>query len=125
MMTDDQDSVTPDTDPDPWTLDLALSFIRERQPNTMAAGYYLALAGGVLNTGSSKADLDLVVVPMGVKSDPSTLFSVLIEPLACDVLGAYHEPPSVIHNGVVFVGHDQAGRLIDIIVLDRLIALVG
>jgi hypothetical protein len=122
-MTDDQDSAGPR--PPPWTLDLALAFIRERQPNTMAAGYYIALAGGVLNAGSSKTDLDLVVVPMSAKSDPSTLFNVLIEDLACDALGAYHEPPAVIHNGVVFVGHDQEGRLIDIIVLDRLIALVG
>lgn len=46
-----------------WTLDSALSWIRERQPAVMAAGWYMALAGGVLNNGSSRKDLDLVLMP--------------------------------------------------------------
>ena len=37
----------------------------------MTAGYYLALAGGVLNRGSSSNDLDLVAVPRTESSDPS------------------------------------------------------
>ncbi len=46
-----------------WTLDLALELIRNLQPAAMQKGYYLALAGGVLNNGYSVNDLDLVAVP--------------------------------------------------------------
>lgn len=46
-----------------WVLGDALVLIREIQPEAMELGYYIALAGGVLNKGSSGADLDLVAVP--------------------------------------------------------------
>lgn len=46
-----------------WTLDDAVTLIRSVQPAVMQAGYYMALAGGVLNKGTSLTDLDLVIVP--------------------------------------------------------------
>jgi hypothetical protein len=55
-----------------WTLEEALHLIRLIQPKVMRdANYYLALAGGVLNNGSSENDLDLVAVPRmpGAKRD--------------------------------------------------------
>lgn len=47
-----------------WTLDQALSLIRKNQQTFMEAGWFIALAGGVLNKGESVHDLDLVAVPM-------------------------------------------------------------
>lgn len=47
----------------PWTLDQALQFIRQHQPLVMERGWCLLLGGGVLNTGSSASDLDLLVYP--------------------------------------------------------------
>lgn len=47
-----------------WTLRKALRFIRKIQPELMKRGWYCSLAGGVLNKGESKHDLDLVMVPM-------------------------------------------------------------
>lgn len=47
-----------------WSLDDAITFARELQPNANAAGWFIALAGGVLNRGSSSHDLDIVAVPM-------------------------------------------------------------
>lgn len=53
-----------------WTLNDALEFIRDRQAGAEAAGYYLALAGGVLNRGSSFNDLDVVAVPRTADANP-------------------------------------------------------
>lgn len=47
-----------------WTRDEALRFINSVQAKLMADGWFLALAGGVLNKGYSEHDLDLVAVPM-------------------------------------------------------------
>lgn len=46
-----------------WTLATARTFIRKLQKPCMESGYYIALAGGVLNRGHSNQDLDLVAVP--------------------------------------------------------------
>lgn len=46
-----------------WTIAEALEFIRRHQPVAMEKGFYLALAGGVLNKGESINDLDLVAMP--------------------------------------------------------------
>lgn len=46
-----------------YTLDQGVALIRRIQPTCMAAGWYVALAGGVLNNGSSDTDLDLVFMP--------------------------------------------------------------
>jgi hypothetical protein len=47
-----------------WSLEQALTLIRTVQPFAQHAGYHLALAGGVLNRGSSHHDLDIVVMPL-------------------------------------------------------------
>lgn len=60
-----------------WNLEDALSFIRTQQPLCMQAGYYLALAGGVLNKGKSLNDLDLVAMPMTEESCIEKLLVVL------------------------------------------------
>jgi len=60
-----------------WTLEGALVLIRELQPNAMKAGYYLALAGGVLNSGASTNDLDLVAVPRTTNGTPLLLIDYL------------------------------------------------
>jgi hypothetical protein len=62
------DSMPPDSMPllglIMWLLDDALLLIRSIRTQCMdETGYYLALAGGVLNTGQSVRDLDLVAVP--------------------------------------------------------------
>lgn len=45
-----------------WILCDALSLIRLMQDSVKSAGYYTALAGGVLNRGYSRNDLDLVFI---------------------------------------------------------------
>ena len=52
-----------------WEIEEALELIRKIQPKIMAAGYYLALGGGVVNKGWSDNDLDLVAVPRSENSD--------------------------------------------------------
>lgn len=47
-----------------WTLRSARKLITSLQSEMMLAGWYIALAGGVLNNGKSKHDLDLVLIPM-------------------------------------------------------------
>lgn len=47
-----------------WMRSDAFRLIEELQPKLMAAGWFIALAGGVLNKGYSEHDLDLVAVPM-------------------------------------------------------------
>lgn len=57
-----------------WSLDRALSFIRGIQPQCEENGYYIALAGGVLNNGESYNDLDLVLMP---KTDESSIDRII------------------------------------------------
>jgi len=47
-----------------WSLYEALKLIQSIQPQLMVNGWFVALAGGVLNKGRSEHDLDLVLVPM-------------------------------------------------------------
>lgn len=47
-----------------WSLDEAIALIRTVQPFARHAGYHIGLAGGVLNKGVSKNDLDIIVMPM-------------------------------------------------------------
>lgn len=46
-----------------WTLDQALTLIRQLQPTAFEAGYHLNLGGGVLNHGKSNNDLDILAMP--------------------------------------------------------------
>lgn len=47
-----------------WSRDRAIYLITNIQPELMAKGWFVALAGGVLTRGWSDHDLDLVAVPM-------------------------------------------------------------
>jgi hypothetical protein len=86
-----------------WTLDEALAFIRQFQQDAMNHGFYLALAGGVLNNGYSAKDLDLVAVPRSIRSGLAALHSWLTDVLgdieineidnAHILSGKYHDKP--------------------------------
>jgi len=82
-----------------WEIKEALEFIRTLQPITMAAGYYIALAGRVLNKGYSDNDLDLVAVPRTKKSIQDNLLSALVP---------YLKVSRVHEDEVVSVTHIQA-----------------
>lgn len=60
-----------------WTLATARTFISKLQRPCMESGYYIALAGGVLNRGHSNNDLDLVAVPRHPEATLQGLYSVL------------------------------------------------
>lgn len=47
-----------------WTLDQALSLIRDLQPSVRDLHYHICLGGGVLNVGTSEKDLDLWFLPL-------------------------------------------------------------
>jgi hypothetical protein len=47
-----------------WEVVGAIALIQSIQPEIKPLGYHVALAGGVLNTGRSDKDLDLVFVPL-------------------------------------------------------------
>lgn len=45
-----------------WTLQKALTLIRDIQPTVHELGYHVTLGGGVLNNGESKKDLDIFIL---------------------------------------------------------------
>jgi hypothetical protein len=53
-----------------WTLSDALALIRGLQPQIKPFGFHLCLGGGVLNTGSSRKDLDLYFLPLDDAKTP-------------------------------------------------------
>ena len=86
-----------------WTLDAALEWVRERQPVMMRNGWYLALAGGVLNRGRSTNDLDLVAMPRR-KTSNMQFIELLGVKFAEDVPG-----------GKLFIGHTAEIRQIEVV----------
>ena len=52
-----------------WVLGEAIDLVRCLQADCMRKGYYIAIAGGVLNNGYSNNDLDLVAVPRTPDAD--------------------------------------------------------
>lgn len=46
-----------------WTLEQGLEFIRKYQADALHNGFNLSLGGGVLNSGESWHDLDIVIAP--------------------------------------------------------------
>lgn len=52
-----------------WQLHDALDLIRSLQVHVKPIGFHISLGGGVLNTGSSKKDLDLYFLPMSSVTD--------------------------------------------------------
>ena len=62
-----------------WTLDEALTLIRELNPLLVKAGWYLGLTGSVLIKGHSEKDLDLIAYPLNTaKVDREWLYRVLV-----------------------------------------------
>ena len=95
-----------------WTLETALAFIREHQPKVAPLGYYLALGGGVLNTGSSVNDLDIVAVPR-TSAGPCASIRI-VQDYFMQVFGkceAYGEVPSGMHCRYPYT-HD---RIVEIV----------
>ena len=61
-----------------WTIDSALTFIREIEPLLIKNGWYVGLTGSVLIKGESKHDLDLIFYPMNNgKVDRLVLYGTL------------------------------------------------
>jgi len=46
-----------------WTLDNALSFVRELNIRLNTVGFYVGITGGVLFKGESQKDLDVIIYP--------------------------------------------------------------
>lgn len=93
-----------------WTLDEALELIRSIQPIVMDCGYYIALAGGVLNNGMSKNDLDLVAVPRpftGSNTDLLRYFGRIFKQI---------KEPSIKHRLDVYI-YEYEDRRIDIAII--------
>lgn len=67
-----------------WTHDEALLAIRVLQPKIKPLGFHVALAGGVLNHGSSEKDLDLVFLPL--TNDEAPVLTPLMT-LLCEWFG--------------------------------------
>lgn len=59
-----------DEQPIMWGMHEALNLIREIQPTVHKMQYHVALAGGVLNKGFSRKDLDLVFIPLTNENRP-------------------------------------------------------
>ena len=63
-----------------WTLETALSFVRELEARLRPIGYSVALGGSVLLHGKSPSHLDLVIYPLSSKGlRPQSLKSALLE----------------------------------------------
>lgn len=65
-----------------WSLSDALDLIRTIQPRLHERNWHVALAGGVLNNGSSMKDLDLVFLPF---NDGASKTDIL--PFLCELWG--------------------------------------
>lgn len=62
-----------------WRISDALTLIRSLQVSVKPFGYHITLGGGVLNTGSSRNDLDLYFLPLSGSSDEPKLLAFLTE----------------------------------------------
>lgn len=109
-----------------WTLDEALAQIRALQPVVRPLGFHLALAGGVLNKGESRKDLDVVVLPLagfaeGVNPDYDGLRLALwrtwgpMTDIGADIPPEY-EGPHPYRNKWKF---QNGGRRVDVFVVEQ------
>lgn len=62
-----------------WTLDQALATIRLLQPTAHKYGYHIGLGGGVLNTGFSAKDLDLMILPLNQEEIMRDISMLLVD----------------------------------------------
>lgn len=60
-----------------WNLEEGLSLVRAIQPGAKGYGFHVALAGGVLNKGTSDKDIDLVFLPFNNKKYPEDLTGMM------------------------------------------------
>ena len=94
-----------------WDLDSALSLVREMRPKIMTAGWYLALAGGVLNNGQSTRDLDLVAVPMSHDSRVASFW------LAYESFVTITQRAKMKPGGLHMKGLGPEGRKVEVLVV--------
>lgn len=71
-----------------WQHDESVELIRKIQPFAHHAGYHLGLAGGVLNVGHSRHDLDIIVMPLDDKTKNRNLKGLWN---ACQLVGDIHD----------------------------------
>lgn len=103
-----------------WSLQEALDLIHRIQEPANQAGWYVALAGGVLNKGYSYHDLDLVLVPMDCNQLGTWNMGYVMRDVKAtyvrnseDMLSSWRSRGS---NDSKFVEHwDIGGRRIDLI----------
>jgi hypothetical protein len=91
-----------------WSIMTALQLIRNIEPECRKFGYFLGLAGGVLRTGHSENDLDIMVMPLNLNPDPEKVLHDLtgmLEMLA-DIWGHYElYAPRVIDHSEYSTGY--------------------
>lgn len=98
-----------------WRIEDALLFIREHNPQMEPLGFYLALAGGVLNYGQSNNDLDILVMLRreGICSgaNPGEVIKYFLA-FGTLTMVKFSEGPHYIRYKIK---HIETGRLIDLI----------
>ncbi len=68
-----------------WEIAEALNFIRMVEPEVKAeANCFLGLCGGVLRSGMSEKDLDIIIIPLNGNEVPSVGLAVEIIGRHCD-----------------------------------------
>lgn len=60
-----------------WTLDEALTLIRQYQYGFHSLKFHVALGGGVLNNGTSIHDLDLYVLPFDNEKETKSIIPLI------------------------------------------------
>lgn len=104
-----------------WTLDEALSLIRDLQPEVLRLGYHITLAGGVLNKGVSEKDLDLIFLPFNEEnSRPYDLMNLCLRPLLGDWRAIRDSPDYMANDNyhyVEMVAFSYLGKRIDAFIL--------
>ena len=104
-----------------WTLDDALTLIRQHQPLALKADCNLGLAGGVLNTGASTNDLDVLCVPRCARRKPdiATIVNAFFGPYQSpEILSEYDGTDDELSGRMIFRGQVAPGKRVDLIVID-------
>ncbi len=101
-----------------WTMDKALTLIREIEPTCKQHGYFLGLCGGVLRKGYSDKDLDIILIPMNadMPGDVTAVLKYLVERFGpYRVQGFYRGEPMQNYQPLRFHSFRQNDIDIDII----------
>lgn len=97
-----------------WTLDEALTLIRQIQPNLHVSRWHVALGGGVLNKGQSQKDLDLYFLPFDANVTMITPYLVAMWGTAYPLSKQEDEYPENLHFYSMKFFH--GGKRIDVFI---------